>query len=92
VTNMSKIAKINKTRCDGCGQCLSVCSFWAIGIRDGLAFIVDEKYCTGLGSCISECKNMAISLKDRNGDDFDKKYVELYLRDLQIGQAEHVER
>ena len=89
---MRKVARIDHELCDGCGQCLSVCNFWAIGIRDGRAFIINEKYCAGLGSCISECKNMAISLEDRKGEDFNRKSVEIYLRDLQVGRTDNEER
>jgi len=48
--------------CLGYGDCLAICPFGAIEMREGLAFIDPEK-CTGCGKCVSACPRKIISLR-----------------------------
>jgi Na+-translocating ferredoxin:NAD+ oxidoreductase RNF subunit RnfB len=52
--------------CVGYGDCVAVCRFGAIAIRDGLA-IVNQDKCTGCGTCITACPKgiIALTLKDK---------------------------
>jgi len=50
------IAQIDPQRCTGCGTCIDMCRWSAIG--DG--FIVDEIDCEGCGVCVDFCPEQAI--------------------------------
>jgi len=59
---MGKIEKIkvNKSKCAGCGACVSICSHGAIEIgKDGKAAINEEK-CQNCGKCKEVCPFDAI--------------------------------
>ena len=53
-------AKVDKSKCTGCGACVDVCPVNAIKIEDKKAIISDE--CVDCGACISQCPVEAISL------------------------------
>lgn len=61
--------------CAGCGSCLSVCVFDAIGIHEGRATI-DHHRCTGCGQCMTACHLAGISPRDEGA-----------LKDYQAGIA-----
>ncbi len=50
------MAKIEKSKCIGCGACISICPNQAISIdsNDGKA-IIDETKCINCGACASIC-------------------------------------
>ena len=51
--------------CLGYGDCVKVCQFGALSIRDGVAH-VEESLCTGCGACAKACAQGAIAYgKDR---------------------------
>ena len=52
-------------KCTGCGECLSSCSFEAMVMKDGKAFI--NEYCQSCMSCISICPEGAIVETERSG-------------------------
>ncbi|MBU1007002.1 MAG: 4Fe-4S binding protein [Candidatus Omnitrophica bacterium] len=54
-------AKVDKSKCTGCGACVEICPVNAVKIENKKA-IVDEKECAECGVCINECPNEAISL------------------------------
>jgi heterodisulfide reductase subunit A len=65
ITNWATAATIDPHRCNGCGDCVRVCPFMAITMRQGdqgttgqgesrLA-TVDPFLCTGCGNCVSVC-------------------------------------
>lgn len=45
--------KINKTKCSGCGRCLSFCPYDAISMHDDVA-VIDQDLCVECGNCIRE--------------------------------------
>lgn len=47
--------------CLGYGECVSVCSFGAISIKNGIA-VVDREKCTACGMCVKECPKHIIEL------------------------------
>lgn len=53
--------KIIKQRCNGCGECVSVCPFDAIEIEKGIAVIKEN--CTLCGICESSCELEAILIE-----------------------------
>ncbi|OQX88820.1 MAG: hypothetical protein B6D65_05345 [candidate division Zixibacteria bacterium 4484_93] len=56
-------AKIDKAKCTGCGDCVSVCPVDAIEIVDGKAEI-DEPKCIGCAICANKCPEGAISIAE----------------------------
>ena len=53
-------AKIDESKCNGCGACVEVCPVEAIKV-DGKA-VVDPEKCVDCGTCVDECPNKAISM------------------------------
>ena len=46
-----KIIKIEETKCNGCGACVTACHEGAIEMIGGKARLTREDYCDGLGDC-----------------------------------------
>lgn len=54
------IAEISLEKCDGCGDCVSVCMYKAIVNNNKLS--VNTFACVGCGGCVATCKKNAITL------------------------------
>ena len=61
-----KIIRIDESKCNGCGLCVSACREGAIGLVDGKAKLLSEDYCDGLGNCLPVCPTEAISFEERD--------------------------
>ena len=48
---------IDKERCNGCGECLSICPVGAISLQGDKAFI-DESLCKSCDACLSVCSGI----------------------------------
>jgi Pyruvate/2-oxoacid:ferredoxin oxidoreductase delta subunit len=70
-----QIVEIDKTKCDGCGQCVPACAEGAIRIVDSKAELVSDVYCDGLGACLGECPRGAITIVEREAEAFDETLV-----------------
>ena len=56
-------AKVDSSKCVGCGSCVDACPLEAIKL-DGDVAVVDPDTCGGCGSCVDACPSEAISLED----------------------------
>ena len=56
--------KINKKECDGCGNCIEVCPFDVLELKNGKVIIKNPENCRGCGACISACPNKVIETKE----------------------------
>jgi len=57
-----KMVKINGEKCSGCGNCVDVCPFGVLEIKNGKAIIKHPEKCKKCGACISACPNNAIRI------------------------------
>jgi formate hydrogenlyase subunit 6/NADH:ubiquinone oxidoreductase subunit I len=55
------IAKMNNTRCNGCGRCIERCKVQARYLKDGKSVTIEET-CIGCGLCVTTCPREAITL------------------------------
>jgi heterodisulfide reductase subunit A len=66
VTVSGSVCEVNERECMGCGQCLSVCTYGAIELREtrqGKKAGVNPVLCKGDGLCNAKCPTGAIQLK-----------------------------
>ncbi len=56
--------KIDKKKCDGCGNCIEACPFGVCEIEKGKAVVKHPEKCRKCRACISACPNNAIEIKD----------------------------
>jgi len=68
--------RIKGKSCTGCRKCVDYCLPKAIEIREGKAFIIEER-CTGCGECISVCPTGAVRVRwDAASRDLQERMVE----------------
>ena len=72
---LRKIIKIDGSKCNGCGLCVTACHEGAIGLVDGQAKLLREDYCDGLGDCLPACPVDAISFEMREAAAYDHQAV-----------------
>ncbi|MBI9076120.1 MAG: FAD-dependent oxidoreductase [Desulfatibacillum sp.] len=79
--NKGYTSYVDALRCRGCGSCVAVCPYQAIGFKQnevgGWYASVDEALCKGCGNCISVCPNNAADSPYRN-----QKYLEQMLEEV----------
>jgi heterodisulfide reductase subunit A len=60
------VCEVDEKTCIGCGQCISVCTYDAIDVREtrqGEKAVVNPVLCKGDGLCCAKCPTGAIQLK-----------------------------
>jgi len=80
---LRQIIKIDESKCNGCGLCVSACQEGAIGLNDGKAKLLRDDYCDGLGNCLPVCPTEAISFEEREAAEFDEAAVQANMENTQ---------
>lgn len=70
-----KIIKIDKKKCNGCGECIPNCPEGAIQVIDGKARLISDIFCDGLGACLGHCPQGAITIEERPAEPYDEYKV-----------------
>lgn len=73
------IIKIDESKCNGCGLCVTACHEGALQLIDGKARLTSESYCDGLGDCLPECPTGAIVLEERETAEYDEQAVKMHM-------------
>ena len=60
-----QLAEINSDKCTQCGQCVEICRFDAISVKNG-QYVVEPLNCEGCGYCTRVCPSDAITMEDQN--------------------------
>ncbi|OIO27331.1 ferredoxin [Candidatus Micrarchaeota archaeon CG_4_10_14_0_2_um_filter_60_11] len=55
---------IDKSKCVGCGACVSICPAKVLELVDGKAAVVRPKDCLECRACMGACNYGAITFKD----------------------------
>lgn len=56
------VAKVDESKCNGCGTCQRVCPTLSIKVGEDLIAKVNESTCVGCGNCQDRCPNYAAKL------------------------------
>jgi len=56
--------RVDPKKCNGCEECLEVCTAGVLAMQDGKARPADAEACVGCGSCVQSCKEEAIIVAD----------------------------
>lgn len=55
---------VDSMKCNGCEECIEVCSTGVLEVRNGKAIAVHPDSCVGCLSCVEVCKEDAITVED----------------------------
>ena len=61
---MAFIPAVDKEKCNGCEECLEVCTAQVFEMNSGKACPVNADECQGCESCIDVCREKAITVTD----------------------------
>lgn len=61
---MAFIPTVDKEKCNGCEDCLEVCTAEVFEMQNDKAFPVNIDECQGCESCIEVCRENAITVQD----------------------------
>jgi len=55
---------VDKEKCQGCEECLEVCTVKVFEMQENKSVPVNVKECLGCQSCVEVCKEKAITVKE----------------------------
>lgn len=81
-----KIIQIDEEKCNGCGQCTTVCAEAALEIINGKAKVSSDFLCDGLGACLDVCPVGALKIVEKEVADYDSKLAYTHVKNIR-GEA-----
>ncbi len=79
-----KIIRIDESRCNGCGECITACAEGAIEMSEGKARVVSDIFCDGLGACLAVCPEGALTIDMREAPEFDGQAAKARQRQIAL--------
>ncbi len=67
-----KTIKIDESRCNGCGECITACAEGTTELKDKKARVVSDSFCDGIGACLAVCPQGALTIEVREAPDYDE--------------------
>lgn len=61
---MSYLPSVDKTKCNGCGECVDVCPVSVFEMQSGKSEPINQDECLGCESCVEVCEQSAITLEE----------------------------
>ncbi len=55
---------VDRKKCNGCEECLEVCTVGLFRMHNGKAVLLPERECMGCQTCVGVCDENAISVTD----------------------------
>lgn len=55
---------VDKEKCNGCEECLEICTSEVLEMRNGKSSPVEVNNCIGCNSCVEICEQQAITLEE----------------------------
>ena len=81
-----KIIQIDEEKCNGCGQCTTVCAEAALEVINGKAKVSGDFLCDGLGACLDVCPVGALKIVEKEVADYDSKLAYEHVKNIR-GEA-----
>lgn len=82
-----KIIQINEEKCNGCGNCISICAEAALELVDGKAKVIKDFYCDGMGACLDVCPVDALKIIEEDVTEYDPQKTFEHVKNVRGDEA-----
>ena len=64
LANISFKPTVDAQKCNGCEDCIEVCTARVLAMKQGRAMVLNAEDCQGCGSCIEICREGAVRVEN----------------------------